>query len=148
MNKRSIAFITGALLSMFMMLLSATAFGRDNVQQHSIAEAMETDTAKSFSSVQFYFGNQPHPDIKRRLGSYTTKRTTNAFGKGDYKSCQWAFLSALKTLSERTLTEGGNAVVNIESVTTGKTFAGTDEFICRAGNVITKVYLKGDVVLL
>ena len=145
-TKQSIRFGASILLVMLVVQSPATALARDNVQNYPVIDAMETATAKSFIGVKFYFGDQPHPAVKRLIGTYPTKRTTNAFGKSDYKSCQWAFLSAIKTLYERTLKEGGNAVVNIQSITTGAIINSTDEFVCRAGNVVAKVYLKGTVV--
>ncbi len=148
MKKHFIRIGAGVLLAMSVIQFSGTAMARDSAQLQPIAEAMATATAKSLADVKFYFGDQPHPEIKRHIGTYTSKRTTNAFGKSDYNSCQWGFLSAIKTFHQRALMEGGNAVINIKSVTTGEVFESTEEFSCRAGNVVTKVYLKGDVVLL
>jgi hypothetical protein len=107
---------------------------------------MATATAKSFSEVKFYFGDQSHPEPRRFIGNYSSRRTTNAFGKSDQAACQWAFLSGIKTFYERALAEGGNAVINIRSVTTGAPVSSSTEFVCRAGNVVAKVYLTGDVV--
>ncbi len=147
-NELSIRFGASILLVMLVAQSPGTAMARDNVQNHSIIDAMETATAISLTGVKFYFGDQSHPAVKRLIGTYPTKRTTNAFGKSDHKACQWAFLSAIKTLYERTLAEGGNAVINIQSITTGTPFNSSDEFVCRAGNVVAKVYLKGTVVSL
>ena len=133
---------------MLVMQFPGIAAARDTKQHQPIADAMETVTAQAFTNVKFYFGDQPHPPIKRLIGTYTTKRTTNGFGKTDAKSCQWAFLSGIKTLYERALTEGGNAVLNIQSITTGSPFKSTSEFVCRAGSVVTKVYLRGDIASL
>lgn len=146
-------FSFGALLVMalpvvFAMQHPGIAMARDNVQHHPIAEAMETATAKSFTGVSFYFHGQQHSPVKKHIGTYTARRTTNAFGKAGYAACQWGFLSAVKTLYERALAEGGNAVINISSITTGQVFDSADDFVCRAGNVVAKVYLRGDVVLL
>jgi hypothetical protein len=138
--------VTALLMGMLAIQYSGISVARDSTQNHSINDAMETATAKSFSDVKFFFGDQPHPEPNRHIGSYNSKRTTNAFGKSDYESCQWAFLSAIKSFYERALAEGGDAVVNIKSITTGRPFESTTEFVCRAGNVVTKVYLRGDVV--
>lgn len=140
--------LTFLILILFAMQFPAIALARDNAQNHSIMDAMATDTASSFINVKFYFGEQAHPPVRRTIGTYTTRRTTNSFLKSDAESCQWAFLSAIKTLYERTLVEGGNAVINIASITTGERMNSTSDFVCRAGNVVTKVYLQGDVVVL
>ncbi len=135
------------VIFMFVFTIYAgSSFARDVTQLHSITDAMNTITAESLMQVQFYFGDQPYPKSKRSIGRFTTRRTTIAFGKTDYNSCQWAFLSAVKTLFERAQIEGGNAVVNIQSVTDGEAFISNQQFVCRAGNVVSKVYLSGDVV--
>lgn len=133
---------------MAMAQLAGVAQARDSSQQQSIAEAMSTATAQSYTGVAFYFGDQSHAEPKRFIGTYTSKKTTNAFGKSDYEACQWAFLSAIKSFHQRALREGGDAVVNITSITTGQPIKSTDHFMCRAGNVVAKVYLQGDVVKL
>lgn len=133
------AFIT-------MAQIPGAAQARDTSQEQSITEAMNTETAQSYTGVEFYFGDQPYAEPKRFIGHFTSKKTTRAFGKSDYESCQWAFLSAIKSFHQRALREGGNAVVNITSITTGQPFKSTDQFKCRAGNVVSKVYLQADVV--
>ena len=141
-NTQWAVFLVFAAMIQFPDLVSA----RDTTQNQPIMDAMETATAKSFTGVKFYFGDQSYPAVKRSIGTYTAKRTTNAFGKSDYESCQWAFLSGVKALYERALAEGGNAVVNIHGITTGESSKSATQFVCRAGNIVTKVYLKGDVV--
>lgn len=72
---------------LLVMQFSGIAAARDTRQNQPIADAMKTSTALAFTDVKFYFGDQPHPPIKRRIGAYTTRRTTNAFGKSDFESC-------------------------------------------------------------
>jgi hypothetical protein len=107
---------------------------------------MSTTTAEAFADVKFFFGDQPHPTIARNIGTFTSKKTTNAFGKSDKESCDWAFLSAAKSFFERASREGGNAVINNRSITTGNPVSSENEYVCRAGNVVSKVYLEGTVV--
>lgn len=135
------------LLALF-VLHPGVAIARDDVQDYSVGEAMATKTAELFTGVDFFFGDSAHPKIKRAIGAYTSKKITNAFGKSDHKACQWAFLSAIKSLYERALREGGNAVINIRSITTGVTIKSEDNFVCRAGGFVAKVYLEGEVVSL
>lgn len=142
---------TCALLALFLFQLNGVAMARDTAQVYPIADAMATPIAKSLSNVDFFFGNQQPPSIKKRIGIYRSKRTTNAALKSDAIACQWAFLSAIKTFAARALAEGGNAVINIRSVTTSKTGDANDsaqEYTCRAGAIVAKVYLEGEVVLL
>ncbi len=141
---RNFLFILFAALG----FLSSTASARDTEVRFSIDSAMQTSTARSFTGVQFFFGDETHPEVMDRLGTYESRRTTNAFAKSDLESCQWAFLSGIKSLYQRALSEGGNAVINIQSITTGQRISSQTEFVCRAGNVVSKVYLEGDVVRL
>lgn len=135
------------LLSILSLIqFSSSALARDDAGKHSIEAAMATDTGQSFTGVSFYFGDQSYGEPKRKIGYFTSKKTTNAFGKSDEEACQWAFLSAVKSFYERALREGGNAVVNLQSITTGRPFSSATQFECRAGNVVAKVYLSGDVV--
>ena len=127
---------------------SSTTFARDTVVRQSIESAMQTSTAMSFTGVQFFFGDQAHGEVKERMGTVSSRRTTNAFGKSDRESCEWAFLSGIKALHQRALAEGGNAVINIRSITTGQTDSSQTDYVCRAGNVVSKVYLEGEVVRL
>lgn len=130
------------------LALVQSASARDDSQRFPIATPMNTETAKSFEGVQFFFGDAPHPAVAKTLGTYSSRRTTNAFGKSDEAACDWAFLSAVKTFWERAQSEGGNAVINLRSVTTGEAVSSSTEYVCRAGNVIAKVYLEGTVVVL
>ncbi len=130
------------------MLFPHLAAARDSTQNQPIADAMKTVTAKGLDGVKFYFGEQSSPPGARLIGTYSSRKATNAFNKSDYEACQWAFLSALKSLHQRALGRGGNAVVNIRSLSTGQLGGDADNFVCRAGNVVAKVYLRGDVVAL
>lgn len=143
-------FKPGQLLSLLIVTLiwPCTAIARDATQRYSIADAMMHEVATGLTDVNFYWGDQEHPEIEKTIGTYETRRKTGAFGRSDYKACRWAFLAAVKVLHSRALKEGGDAVVNIRSTVTGTEFSSKDEFICRDGNIVTKVYLKGDVVLL
>ena len=69
-------------------------------------------------------------------------------GKSDKEACDWAFLSAIKSLYTRTGELGGNAVVNIRSITDNWPETSETEYVCRAGNVVAKVYLQGTIVTL
>lgn len=137
-----------ASIALVALIAVGEAQARDDSSRLPIAQPMATDTAQDLSAVRFFFGDQPHPAVSRTIGTYTTRRTTNAFGKSDQEACDWGFLSAVKTLFERTQAEGGNAVINIKSVTTGETVSSATDYVCRAGNVVAKVYLEGTVVVL
>ena len=99
-------------------------------------------------SIRLYFGDQAHPAVDNSLGEFTSNRKTNAVGRSDEKACKWAFLSAMKTLQERAIKEGGNAVINIYSYYKKNTFVSATEFECGAGATVAGVTMIGEVVTL
>lgn len=140
----------GIILSMLLLgfVVTTGANARDERLRFPIADPMATTTAEGFTGVKFYFGESRHPAVQRSWGTFSSRKTTNAFGKSDKAACDWAFLSAVKSFWERAQKEGGNAVIGMKSVTTGAPFSSSTEYECRAGNVIAKVYLEGTVVQL
>ncbi len=146
MKSKSNRSLIISIIVILCVSLSPNVLARDNAVNQSISEAMNTGTANAFEGVRFYFGEQPHPAIKKSMGTFSSRRTTNAFNKSDKQACEWAFLSAIKTFYERAIREGGNAVVNIVSITTGREYSSAEEYVCRAGNVLAKVYISGDIV--
>lgn len=129
-------------------LCATGALARDDVKEFSIADALATEQAKSIlgDNVKFYFGNQLHSIVTKKFGEYGSNKKTNAFGKSDRQACEWAFLSALKSLRERAERQGANAVVNIRSNYKSNTTSSSDTFKCGSGAVMAGVALLGEVV--
>ena len=98
------------LLTLVALIGMSVGHARDTRLRISIEEAMTTPDAESKlnAGIRFFFGDQEHPEIERQLGTYTSNKKTNAFGKSDQKACKWAILSAMITFQERAITEGGN----------------------------------------
>lgn len=138
------------LLAASIILCSTPATSRDDRLRFSIHNALASVNAKQKlnNGVSFFFGEQAHGKVIKKLGRYSTSQKTNAFGKSDNQACEWAFLSALISLQQRALREGGNAVINIHSNYKGVEFKSDTEFECGAGAVIAGVALKGTVVKL
>jgi uncharacterized protein YbjQ (UPF0145 family) len=137
------------LLSMVLFSYSA-GHARNTMLKISIADALELGERESRlnSSIRLYFGNQAHPAVVSRLGTYTANRKTNGVGKSDQRACKWAFLSAIITLQDRAVREGGNAVVNIHSYYYKREFSSATQFECGAGAIMAGVTMVGDVVKL
>ncbi len=137
------------MISLLLIAFSA-ADARETMVRVSIEEAMTNSDAevKLDVGIRFFFADQKHPEILTRIGTYTTNKKTNAFNKSDQQACKWAFLSAMITLQDRTIAEGGNAVVNIRSFYKKRDFSSATEFECGAGAVVAGVTLVGDVVKL
>lgn len=138
------------ILIMMGLLLVSSAYARDDVDGYSIKEAMITAKEKSVLSnqVKFYYGTQKHGAIARNYGNFKTSKKTNAMGKSDKQACEWAFLSALKTLEGRAIKEGANAVINIKSNYKNNLTSSNSTFKCGAGTFVAGVALTGDVVKL
>ncbi len=133
------------LLAMF----SLTAAARDDVGTYPIADVLSNaEYAARLAGVKFYFGDQAHPDVARSFGEYQSNKKTNAFNKSDKEACEWAFLSALLSLHQRALSQGGDAVINIRGYYKKIDFSSQTEFQCGAGATIAGVTLKGTVVKL
>ena len=132
------------------MTVSVAAHARDTELKLSVKEALETAAAKEKlgTEVKFFFGDQVHPAVKATLGTYTSNKKTNFANKTDKEGCEWVFLSAMLSLKQRALAEGGNAVVNIQSYYKKKEFSSPTEYECHAGAIMGGVALRGTVVKL
>ena len=121
---------------------------RDTVQSFSIEEVLSSldGKAKLGEPIKFAFGTTSLGKVSKNFGEFRTNKKTNAFGKSDEKACKWAFLSAMISLRDRAVTEGGNAVINIRSNYKDNTTSSETTFQCGAGGVIAGVALIGDVV--
>ena len=129
---------------------SGSALARDTKYMLPIDAALNTPAAKDKlgTAVAFYFGDQAHPKVAQTLGVYTTNHKTNAFNKSDQEACEWAFLSALLSLRDRAVREGGDAVINIKSYYKKSVVVSNIEYECHAGALIGGVALQGTVVKL
>lgn len=132
------------------VLLLGVAHARDTHLKLPIKDAMEAPAAKEKlgSDVQFFFGTQATPAVVEKLGTFTSNKKTNFANKSDKEGCEWAFLSAMISLKERAIAEGGNAVINIESYYKKNEFSSETEYECGAGAIMGGVTFRGTVVKL
>tara|TARA_R110000751_G_scaffold80201_1_gene161722 strand:- start:3433 stop:3888 length:456 start_codon:yes stop_codon:yes gene_type:complete len=144
--------ITTTALALTLGLLSAgNAQARDTKLMLSVEEAMSSADfqEKLDPSITFSFGGLPNGKrIGERHGNYISNKKTNAFGKSDEEACRWALLSALLSFQDRARSEGGDAVVNLESYYNANPMISTTQFECHAGAIMAGVALRGDVVTL
>lgn len=115
-----------------------------------IKEAFDLEKVKAVFSgdIAFYWGNQGHPKVLKKFGTYKTSKRANGFAKAKSDACSWAMASALRALEDRAVREGGNAVINIVSNIKNHEESSTTEFNCLAGAMMVNVALKGTVVTL
>ncbi len=147
--RTSLKFATLILLSMT-GLYSGNASARDDHLMFPLSDALENSETKGVldKDVRLYFGAQKHPAIVTKHGQFRTNKKTNAFNKGDKTACEWAFASAIKSLQERAVQEGGNAVVNIRSNYKNQVVSSESDYMCGAGAFAAGVAFIGDVVTL
>lgn len=147
-NRMNRSALVVALLGTLAWMPAAHA--RDDVQEFSVADALSSSEAKEAlgDDIRFAFGKTSIGKVAKNHGEFRTNKKTNAFGKSDLKACNWVFLSAMISLRDRAVTEGGNAVINIRSNYKDNTTSSETSFKCGAGNVIAGVALIGDVVTL
>jgi len=142
--KRLYSILLGCLLCFF---TATAAHARTTFHDLSANEAAESEIGKAkLMEVPFYLSGQKHAKIARDLGVFTSNKRTNAFGKSDEAACQIAFLSAIISLQKRATELGGDAVVDIKSITKHNDLDSATDYRCAAGGVIANVALTGRVV--
>jgi hypothetical protein len=134
-----------------MMLLSVAApgvvFAGDKIEHYPFANAVAaaTQSGKLDGTVKFYLaGNQPSGQVTVVLRDVEFNRKTNAFGKKDQPTCDWALQSALISLQDEAKRAGANAVVNIVS-NYGNEYRDSQNYECHVGFLMSGVIMKGDV---
>ena len=78
--------------------------------------------------------------------TFVSNKKTNAHNKNAEQACQIAFLSALISLQQRAVVEGGNAVVNIHSYYKKNPYFSAETYYCEDGYLMSGVALRGTVV--
>jgi hypothetical protein len=134
-----------------MMLLTVAAPGLalagDKIEHYPFANAIAaaTQSGKLDGTVKFYLaGNQPSGQVNIVLQGVEVDRKTNAFGKKDQPTCDWALQSALIALQDEAKKAGANAVVNIVS-NYGNEYRDSQNYECHVGFLMSGVIMKGDV---
>ena len=131
------------------VLLAFSSQARDARHTFPVADVFDNEEfAGRIDDVQFFFAGEETPAVAEKMGEYQANKKTNAFGKDDNEACAWAFLSALQSLHDRALKEGGDAVIDVYSYYKRDKFESPDEYECGAGAIMAGVTLKGTVVKL
>jgi hypothetical protein len=145
---KHLTLIALALSMLNTLYFAPLAHARDTLHNLNVNEALQIgrDEGVILDHVRVFFAGQQHPQVIKKYGEFSTNKKTNAFNKSDERACQWAFFSAIKSLQERALKEGGNAVIDIKSNYKSREFSSPTEFQCGAGAIIAGVALKGTVV--
>lgn len=103
---------------------------------------------KLLPNIQVFMKGQSHPGIAKKFREFKTNQRSSKFGKSVQEACDTAFLSGLIALQKRAEREGGNAVVDIYTITKNQKYESPDNYKCIAGSMISNVALMGTVVTL
>ncbi|SDZ74663.1 hypothetical protein SAMN05660420_00091 [Desulfuromusa kysingii] len=127
--------------------LVAQTQAADNWYKFSAQEAMDSSLGndKLRPEIRLYMKGQKHPGIVKKMGEYKANKRTNGFGKSAQQVCERAFISALMALQDRAVREGGNAVIDIYTITKNIEFESATEYSCIKGGVVGNVALMGTV---
>jgi hypothetical protein len=117
----------------------------DKVVHLAFANAVQAATAsgKLDGSVKFYLaGTTPVGQLTVVNDNVDVTRKTNAFGKKDQATCDWALQSALIALQDDAKKAGANAVTDIVSNYNGSEYRDSQNYECHVGFLMSGVELK------
>lgn len=140
MNAKTVALAT------LLAAMPVASHAADKTVHLAFANAVQAATAsgKLDGSVKFYLaGNPPAGHVTVVDDNIQVNRKTNAFGKADQVSCDWALQSALILLQEDAKKAGANAVTDITSDYNGTRFSDPQNYQCRVGFLMSGVQLQG-----
>ncbi|KGQ34273.1 excinuclease ABC subunit A [Gallibacterium genomosp. 2] len=137
---------SGKLAIALTALLLAACAPRDTTHYYSIQEALNSPEAKEVldPKIKLYFGKPASGKVIK--AGLVSNRKTNAANKSDEKSCQWAFLTVVKQFQDTAKKQGATKVGNIISFYKKKPYRSATQYECHAGNLMSGVALKGDIV--
>jgi hypothetical protein len=141
------------LLILGLITLSVTAppaLAADVWHQFSAQAAQNSQLGKDKlrPGIKLFMKGEKHAKILKQFGEFKSNKRSNGFGKSAQGACDTAFLSALIALQDRAVKEGGNAVIDIYTITKDKPFASAEQYSCIKGGFVTNVALMGTVVSL
>ena len=139
------------LLALLSLILIAPlgAQARESTHNLSAKDAAESELGKArLYDVPFYLKGQKHPKVTKVVFEVSTEQSTRGAFRSDDASCQVAFLSAIRELQNTAREKGGDAIVDIVSITWNKETESASEYRCVAGTFVVHVGLKGKIVKL
>jgi hypothetical protein len=141
--------VSACLLAISLLATPSTALARTDFVDLSVAAAKGSASGQAkLLDVPVYMAGQSHQRVLESFGVSKSNRRTNAFGRSDDEACQAAFLAAIIALQKRAKAQGGNAVIDIRSVTRENDLSSASKYRCAVGFAIANVALEGRVVKL
>ncbi len=145
-NTLAIAVLT-TFVAVLASLIAAPAMARNETIDFPMKTATGYVTTIA-DDIRFFLKGQKHPGVAKQMGVFKSNRRTNAFNKSDEHACSIAFASAIISLQKRAPSLGGDAVVDIVSVTKHDNLESATDFRCNVGSFVANVALTGRVVKL
>jgi hypothetical protein len=143
MKKSFLLALTGLLA-----LQMQVAIAKDAFVDLPVEGAAAAGDATPLPDVPYFMAGQTHPAVVKTLGEYNSNKSSNAATKSTEASCSRAFMSAIISLQERAKKEGGNAVIDIKSITKHNDLVSATQFRCADGAFASNVALTGTVATL
>ena len=134
-----------ALAAALLAALPMTSHAADKVVHLAFDNAVKAATAsgKLDGSVKFYLtGTTPAGQLTVVNDNVDVTRKTNAFGKKDQETCDWALQSVLIAMQDDAKKAGANAVVDIVSNYNGSEYRDAQNYECHVGFLMSGVQLK------
>jgi len=139
------------LVGLFNLVIFASpVLAKDAWHQFSAKEAQTSSLGKDKlkTGIKLFMKGEKHAKVVKKIGEFKANKRSNGFGKSAQAACDTAFISALISLQSRAEKEGGNAVVDIYTITKDKKFESVEQYSCIKGAFVTNVALMGTVVKL
>ena len=138
-----------AWVAAILFLCAGQAAARNTFHDFDAAKAKaEGSGRENLLDAPVHLAGETHADVAIDLGTFRTNKRTNAANKSDEAACQIAFLSALISLQSRTRALGGDAVVDVRSITKHNDLTSATQYRCLAGAFVANVALEGRIVKL
>ena len=140
------------LFALTMLLLASmpgVTHATDKVVHFAFNNAVvaATQSGKLDGSVKFYLADIKPDGQATVVKTVTVEKKTNAFGKQDQVTCDWALQSALISLQDDAKEVGANAVVDIVSDYDNE-YRDNEKYECHVGFLMSGVVLKAKLAKL
>ena len=142
--KKSLTFTLG-IVTIF-LFCAPYLYAADEVHLISIDDALKTNRHLFNSDIKLSFSSEAPVNIIQDKGYFVSNRKTDGYWRSLQSSCNRAFASAIISLQDRAVVEGGNAVIDIHSFYKKREMFSESVFECHKGGIMSGVALKGRVV--
>ena len=145
MNAKATTLSILGLAAALLAALPMASHAADKVVHLAFDNAVKAATAsgKLDGSVKFYLaGTAPAGRVTVVNDNVSINRKTNAFGKQEQATCDWALQSALIALQDDAKKAGANAVTDIVGDYNGSEYRDPLNYECHVGFLMSGVELK------